>query len=48
VTDIPNKEKASEFSSAGKSIGNLIKFLFFIDDVMFSEKSKKYSQAFEN
>jgi len=38
VTDIPNKEKASEFSSAGKSI----------DDVMFNEKSKKYSQAFEN
>jgi len=38
VTDIPNKEKASEFSSAGKSI----------DDVMFVEKSKKYSQAFEN
>jgi hypothetical protein len=24
VTDIPNKEKASEFSSAGKSIGKLI------------------------
>jgi vacuolar-type H+-ATPase subunit C/Vma6 len=22
VTDVPNKEKASEFSSAGKSIGN--------------------------
>ena len=38
VTDIPNREKASEFSSAGKSI----------DDVMFVEKSKKYSMAFEN
>lgn len=38
VTDIPNKEKASEFSSAGKSI----------DDVMFVEKSKRYSLAFEN
>jgi V-type H+-transporting ATPase subunit d len=38
VTDGPNKEKASEFSSAGKSI----------DDVMFIEKSKKYSLAFEN
>lgn len=38
VTDIPNREKASEFSSAGKSI----------DDVMFVEKSKRYSIAFEN
>jgi len=38
VTDVPNKEKANEFSSAGKSI----------DDVMFIEKSKKLSQAFEN
>mmetsp|Transcript_39379 Transcript_39379/g.37854 ORF Transcript_39379/g.37854 Transcript_39379/m.37854 type:complete len:341 (+) Transcript_39379:241-1263(+) len=38
VTDAPNKEKASEFSSAGKSI----------DDVMFIEKSRKYSMAFED
>lgn len=38
VTDIPNKEKASEFSSASKSI----------DDVMFVEKSRRYSMAFEN
>jgi len=38
VTDLPNKEKQSEFSSAGKSI----------DDVMLIEKAKKYSMAFEN
>jgi len=38
VTDAPNKEKASEFSSASKSI----------DDVMFTEKSRKYSMCFEN
>lgn len=38
VTDVPSREKASEFSSAGKSI----------DDVMFVEKSKRYSMAFEN
>jgi len=37
VTDVPSREKASEFSSSGKSI----------DDVMFVEKSKKYSIAFE-
>lgn len=38
VSDVPSREKASEFSSAGKSI----------DDVMFVEKSKRYSMAFEN
>jgi len=38
VTDIPSKEKASEFSSSGKSI----------DDVMFTEKMRKMSMAFEN
>ena len=38
VTDAPSKDKSSEFSSAGKSI----------DDVMFVEKSKRYSLAFEN
>jgi len=38
VTDIPSKEKSSEFSSQGKSI----------DDVMFVEKAKRYSLAFEN
>jgi vacuolar-type H+-ATPase subunit C/Vma6 len=26
VTDIPSKEKASEFSSSGKSIGKLLKY----------------------
>lgn len=48
VTDVPNKEKASEFSSAGKSIGKFLYTKEFVDDVMFTEKSKKYSQAFEN
>jgi len=38
VTDVPNKDKGNEFSSQGKSI----------DDVMFIEKSKRLSQAFEN
>lgn len=38
VTEAGGKEKASEFSSSGKSI----------DDVMFTEKSKKYSIAFED
>lgn len=38
VTDVPSREKASEFSSSGKSI----------DDVMFIEKAKRYSMAFEN
>lgn len=38
VTDAPSKDKGNEFSSSGKSI----------DDVMFIEKSKLISQAFEN
>lgn len=37
VTDAPNKEKANEFSSAGRSI----------DDVMFTERSRRLSLAFE-
>jgi len=37
VTDAPSKEKGNEFSSAGKSI----------DDVMFTERSRKLSMAFE-
>lgn len=37
VTDVPSKDRAPEFSSSGKSI----------DDVMFVEKSKRYSMAFE-
>lgn len=38
VSDGPSKEKGNEFSSSGRSI----------DDVMFVEKSKKLSMAFEN
>jgi len=37
VTDAPSKEKGNEFSSSGKSI----------DDVMFTERSRKLSMAFE-
>lgn len=50
VTDIPSKEKASEFSSSGKSIGKNPYPLFtlpLIDDVMFVERAKKLSMAFE-
>jgi hypothetical protein len=57
VTDIPSKEKASEFSSSGKSIGKLYYFIYklniythsiYLDDVMFTEKMRKMSMAFEN
>jgi len=37
VTDVASKDKGNEFSSAGKSI----------DDVMFTERSRKLSMAFE-
>jgi len=38
VSDVLGSEKQSEFNSASKSI----------DDVMFIEKSKRFSMAFEN
>ena len=55
VSDVPSRDKGGDFGgaregySSNMSIGMLYYINYtFIDDVMFIEKSKKYSLAFEN
>eukprot|EP00347_Sterkiella_histriomuscorum_P019488 403341437 len=47
VSDVPSRDKQSDFGGA-KDGGSSYSSNMSIDDVMFIEKSKRYSMAFEN